>query len=91
MFSVLNDSQRRTGGVMSNGTYVEHIRIESVDGGFIVVDSSVIDGKRAHDDVIWIEVGTDGRWMSPEEAESFVEAINRVLILHHARRNAVAM
>lgn len=73
---------------MSTGKYIEHTNISSDE--FSVVDASTIGGNRPHDEFVWVSIGTDGRWLSPDQAELFAQAITKVVAAHRVRRRSVA-
>lgn len=69
---------------MAQDTYVEH-QVMEVEG-FRVVDATAI-GSRPHDDLVWIGYGgTEGRWLSPEDALALASAITKAVSGNLARR-----
>lgn len=70
-----------------SGIYTEHARIEVQ--GFEIVDATQGGGTTFdHDDLIWIGVFGEGRWLTAAEAEELAGAIFGAAAVHRARRSA---
>jgi hypothetical protein len=70
----------------TSDTNVEHSRLQL--HGFVLADATAT-GERAHDDLIWIACGGEGRWLSPKEAIELAQGITTV-VASHLERHALA-
>lgn len=70
-------------------SYVEHSRTEA--HGFEIADGTQGGGTGFdHDDLIWVGVYGEGRWLTAAEAEELAGAIFGAAAIHRARRQKVA-
>lgn len=66
--------------------HIEHLKIQTT--AFKVVDKTMIWDNRpqwSHDHEVWVDLGSGGRWMFPEEAEEFARALMEVVSSHRTR------
>jgi hypothetical protein len=64
--------------------YIEHQRTEAQ--GFEIIDATQSGGTGFdHDDLIWIGVYGEGRWLTADEAEQLAGAIFGAAAIHRAR------
>ena len=67
--------------------YVEHQRTEAQ--GFEIVDATQSGGTGFdHDDLIWVGVYVEGRWLTADEVEQLAGALFGAAAIHRARRAA---
>lgn len=67
--------------------YTAHSSIGTSNDDYRVVDATVQGTGRDHDDLIWVQVKTDGMWMTPEDAIGLAAAIRTIAENNLRRRN----